>query len=519
MTKRVLLTVALAVAVAGVVALARGGEDRRAEAVAAKGKPPVVLLMFDEFPTDLLLGPDGRIDAGRYPAFAELARTGYWFPNATTTYDSTTKAIPQIMDGKLPRPGVEPTYRGHPRSVYDLFARRGYAIERMEAATSICPPRYCPDARPRRPGILAQLQKGRRERLARFLASIGPRDQPTFWLAHVLLPHGPYLFLPSGKEMRPDWHDPVPGMNSTPGFYSDYLALHAQQRLQLQIGFVDRELGRLLARMRREGTFDRSLIVVTADHGISSESGVPSRRDTDMRNIDELAPVPLFVKAPRQRRGRAPRSYVRTTDVAPTIADLLGWRLPYRADGRSAFSRAVRKRRTAMVIEREFTGRLHISARELERRRRALLRLRLRRFGSGDWDSLYTGIGPNRALIGRRVADLARTPGTGLRATIAGGEAMRAVEPRSRVLPTQVAGSIAGSPAGEARDLAVAVNGRIEAVGRSFHLRVEASQDDRTGESFATMVPERALRPGRNLVELFEVVGGGKSLRPLGSNR
>ena len=218
MTRRVAATVALvAVVVAGLTWATRHGEGA-AEAGATKGKPPVVLLMFDEFPTDLLLGRGGKIDAGRYPAFAELAQAGYWFPNATTTFDSTTKAIPQIMDGKLPRAGTAPTYRGHPQSVYDLFARRGYEIERMESATSICPPRYCSDAVSRRPGILAQLQSGRRERVGRFFASIGARDKPTFWLAHVLLPHGPYLYLPSGKEMRPNWQDPVPGMNSTPSF-------------------------------------------------------------------------------------------------------------------------------------------------------------------------------------------------------------------------------------------------------------------------------------------------------------
>ena len=102
--RRVAATVALvAIAVAG-LAWALTHDDRDAEA-AGKGKPPVVLLMFDEFPADLLLGPNGRIDAGRYPAFAELARASYWFPNATTTYDSTTKAIPQILDGRFPRPG------------------------------------------------------------------------------------------------------------------------------------------------------------------------------------------------------------------------------------------------------------------------------------------------------------------------------------------------------------------------------------------------------------------------------
>jgi hypothetical protein len=327
----------------GALAWALTHDDRDAEA-AGKGKPPVVLLMFDEFPADLLLGPNGRIDAARYPAFAELARAGYWFPNATTTFDSTTKAIPQIIDGRLPRAGGTPDYRSHRQSLYDVFGRKGYRIRRVEAATSICPPRWCPNARVGRPAILTQLQEGRRERLSRLFRSIRPTDEPTFWLAHILLPHGPYMFLPSGNQTRADWQDPIPGMNSTPGFYSSYQALHAQQRLQLQIGFVDRELGKLFARMRREGMFDRSLIVVTADHGISSEHGVRTRRNTDMRNIDELAPVPLFVKAPRQKRGRTIRSYVRTTDVAPTIADLVNARLPYRADGRSAFSRAVRTR-------------------------------------------------------------------------------------------------------------------------------------------------------------------------------
>jgi hypothetical protein len=517
MVRRIVATVTLlAIVSAGLAwALTRAGRD--AEAAGGKGKPPVVLLMFDEFPTDLLLRPGGQIDGGRYPAFADLARTGYWFPNATTTFDSTTKAVPQIIDGRLPRKGTSPDYRGHPRSLYDVFGRRGYEIRRVEAATSVCPPRWCPGARRGRPAILTQLQRGRRERLARFLGSIRPTAAPTFWLGHILLPHGPYMFLPSGRQTRVRWPDPLPGMNSTPGFYSRYLALHAQQRLQLQIGFVDRELGRLFARMRREGTFDKSLIVVTADHGISSESGVASRRSTGMRNIDELAPVPLFVKAPRQRRGRTLPWYVRTTDVAATITDLLGARLPYGADGRSAFSRAVRARRGAMVIRRDFSGRLRIPGRALERRRGALLRERLRRFGWGDWDSLYTGIGPSRELIGRAVADVPRVGESGgPEARIVDAPALRAVRRDSLVRPTQIAGTIAGGTDKETRPVAVAVNGTIEATGVSFHLRLPKAQRARTGESFAMMVPERSIRPGRNRVEVFEIVGGS-SLRLLGS--
>jgi hypothetical protein len=512
--KRVLAAVGLGLAVALSVAWALTREDRDAQA-ADKGKPPVVLLIFDEFPTDLLLAPDGRIDAGRYPAFASLARTGHWFPNATTTYDSTTKAVPQILDGHHPRKGTSPDYRDHPRSLYDVFGRRGYAIRRVEAATSVCPPRWCPNARRGRPAILTQLERGRRERMRRFFDSIRRTAEPTLWVGHILLPHGPYVYLPSGRQVRSGWQDPIPGMNSTPGFYSDHLALHAQQRLQLQIGFLDRELGRLFARMRRQRIFDRTAIVVTADHGISSESGVPSRRATDRRNIDELAPVPLFVKAPRQRRGRTLPWYVRTADVAPTIAELVGARLGYRADGRSAFSRAVRERRGAMVFRRDFSGRTRISARALERRRAALLRLRLRRFGHGDWASLFIGIGPSRKLIGRPVAALPRAPASDVSAGIVDADALRAVRRRSRVRPTQVAGTIVGGADGETRPLAVAVGGRIEATAVSFHLRYAKGELGPRGESFAAMVPERSLRPGHNRVEIFEIVDG-RALRPLG---
>ena len=70
------------------------------------GRPPVVVVVFDEFPTDDLLGPDGKIDAERFPNFAELASMSTWFPNGHTVYDSTFKAVPSILDGRLPKPNT-----------------------------------------------------------------------------------------------------------------------------------------------------------------------------------------------------------------------------------------------------------------------------------------------------------------------------------------------------------------------------------------------------------------------------
>ncbi len=498
-----MLTLALAVAsLAGAVAPASSPSPE-----AARARPPVVMIVLDEFPTDALLGPGGRIDPRRYPNFARLARTGTWFPNAHTVYDATTKAMPAILDGKMPAPGVPGTFEGHPRTVFDLFGPRGYRIVSSEEATAVCPPRWCPGARAKGPKILPLLNSGRRERLRRFFRAIRP-GRPSFYLKHALLPHGPHLYLPSGKASR-SGGDPLAGSESVPGFHDRHVTDYNQQRILLQVGFVDHEIGRMLDGMQKDGILDRSLIVITADHGLSSQVGVDNRRVATRANVDEVAPVPLFIKAPGQRRGRTVRSYVRTTDVVPTIAGILGLRMPYRADGRSAFSAAVRRRRSLVMVRRDFGANIVVPAKVIERRRRALLRQRLERFGSGDWASLYTGVGPNRELLGRAVDEPARATRGDVRATIAGAGEMRAVRKDSALAPTQVVGPVAGGDAGARRDIAVAVNGRIEAVSRTFYLR------GRGQESFAVNVPETSLQRGRNRVEVFEVLDGGQ-LRLIG---
>jgi hypothetical protein len=401
-----------------------------------------------------------------------------------------------------------PNYIGHPKSIFTLLGGHGYRVVKSEEATSVCPPRYCRGARPSRPAILRALQRGRRERLERFGARIKP-GPPTLYLKHILLPHGPYLFLPSGKQTRRTFRDPLPGMNGPVGFGDRGLTEHNQQRLQLQIGFADHELGKLFAHMRANGTFDQALIAVTADHGISFEVGVKDRRTVTKSNIDEVAPVPLFIKRPGQTRGQTSGVYARTIDVVPTIADILHLRM-YKADGHSAFSRAVRRRRFVRMIRRNFNGTITVSARRMEARRRALVRRKVLLFGQGDIASLYTGIGPNRRLIGRTTDELHPAARGKLSTQIANAADMRAVNAKSIIHSTDVAGTIKGGRRGAHRDLAVAVDGRIEAVGRSFHLRGSSK------ESYAIMVPEKALVPGRNSVELFEVTRKGLALQLIG---
>jgi hypothetical protein len=113
-------------------------------------------------------------------------------------------------------------------------------------------------------------------------------------------------------------------------------------------------------------------------------------------------------------------------------------------------------------------------------------------------------IGPRKELLGRRVARLRVSRTGAISARVANAGLMDDVSPGARYFPTRVAGSLHGVPVDRHRDVALAVNGRIRAVGRSFDLWWEGR------EYFSLMVPENALRRGRNALELFEVRPDGR---------
>jgi hypothetical protein len=479
--------------------------------------PPVVILSLDEFPADTLLRPNGTIDAERFPNFAALARISTWFPNGHTIYDSTFGSVPAMLDARLPRPGEAADVRNHQPSIFHLMHRLGYDIIKSESASAVCPPRICVGARSRRPGILARIAGGGRpERLHEWIGAIRRRERPTFYFNHALLPHEPWVYLPSGRLSRPTGEDPIEGMNRWVGFHDRRLTEHNHARHLLQVGYVDRQIGLLLRRLRRTGLLRRSLLMVIADHGYSFDVGVRSRRKVSETNVEEIAPVPFFVKPPGALEGRVDESLVRTVDVVPTIADLIGARVGWRHDGHSAFSAATRRRDELRLPTRDFRRTIRIGREELDRRRRAIRLARARTFGTGaqssrlfgdPWASLYR-VGPGAQLLDRRVAALDVHRAGEARAAVANSDLLRRVVPGDELHPTRVAGALGRGRPGRLRNVAVAVNGRIRAVGRSFRLR------GRTTEYFSLLVPEDSLRTGRNVIELFEV-RRGERLVPL----
>jgi hypothetical protein len=462
----------------------------------ARPRTPVVMLVLDELPLVSLLDRRGRIDPVRYPNFAALARMSTWYPNATTVSDATRLAVPSILTGRTPGRLQPATTRGHPRNLFTLLQRQGYRLSVEEEATSLCPYRGCR----RRFGARAYLARDRLERVRHFIAGLGSKGiSRALYYKHSLLPHVPWLFLPSTRRYNQTVRGPVPGLNSSEiSVFDPTLVRQSWQRHLLQVGAVDTLIGEMLARMRETGLLGRAVLVVAADHGIAFRVGATDRRTIVPVNSGDVAPVPLFIRVPGQRRGRVDRSLIRTYDVLPTIARRIGLRLPRGLHGRPAGSRAVRRRGRVRVLSRAPIRHVSMSRRRLAQLRSRALRRKLRLFGSGR-RSVFD-FGPNRSLLLKNVTEVrVAGPRGRVRARLDDADAYTSVNPAAGYVPVHVTGTITGGRRGARRNIAVALNGYIRGVGRTARLR------GRSREIFSVILPESALVKGRNPVEIFTV--------------
>ena len=164
-----------------------------------------------------------------------------------------------------------------------------------------------------------------------FVRSLRPGRAARLDFLHVLLPHQPWHYLPSGQDYEEGAARGAP-------FYSwanESVARTARLRHLLQLQASDRLLGRIIDRLRELGVYDSSLVVVTADHGVAFEEG-EAVRGLSAGSYEGVAWTPLFIKAPGQSQGVVDDRPVQSIDVLPTIADHLDVDLPWKLDGRSA---------------------------------------------------------------------------------------------------------------------------------------------------------------------------------------
>jgi hypothetical protein len=524
-------------------------DEAQARTIGGVTRAPILVVLFDELPTTTLMDDRGRIDAERFPGFGELAATGTWYRNAYTVYDSTERAQPAIMDGNLPERDKLPTSSDHPNSIFSLFAKT-HRLNVSEEATTVCSRDLCedqrldesygsriesmsedlglvwlhvvspPDIEADLPSVsenwgnfgggdeeeaatpaddvkqdtIGNLQGGRQVRFEEWVESIQPGRRPQLAFKHTLLPHVPWQYLPDARRYRRTANDAIPGLSSFS--YEDQGQLDVLlQRHFLQTGFADYELRRLWRHLKEEGLWDETLIVVAADHGVAFPLGSVQRRRLKRETADEIAPIPLLMKAPGQRRARIDDAWVETIDILPTIFDLLDLDPRVEMDGRPARSPGVQRRDELRFLIRNTFEVLRIPAAEFEREKQAVVDRNVRLFGTGrDGPERIYRIGPNQELLGRRASAASERVDVDLVYAADYEE----VDLESPFVPTHVVGRVRSE--GEVgREIAVAVNDTIVGVGRTFEL-VEGDE----GELVSVMVPPSAFRNGRNRVEVFE---------------
>jgi hypothetical protein len=515
-------------------------EQAEAKTVAVDSRTPVVVLVFDEFPTISLMDRAQHVDAARFPNFAALARDATWFRSATTVHPHTEQAVPAILTGQLPKQGALPIFADHPQNLF-TFLGGSYRLNVVEALTHLCPPKLCKKKTRKTQqlgagdsdetgslasdtGIVylhlllpnpyvshvppisntwgnfggheqteaeAPAYCGRN--ICRLASQIAAERKPALYFVHSLLPHVPWLYLPSGKRYGGDVRV-VPGAPNGTWGNDDWLAKQAQQRFFLQLGYTDNAVGLVLRRLRATRLYDRSLIVVTADHGVSFRPGTP-RRNVTSGNLVDIAFMPLFVKFPGQKRGRIDDSFAQTIDILPTIAAALHTRLPWHADGKPLIGPRLPADGTVSVLDSSGKP-VQSDLRTLLGRRRQALSQQIDTFGTGTLDRVYR-IGPHKELLGRSIGTLDVTPSRNESVHVSGRELLNSVDLSLDLIPTYVTGTISGAHGQQ--NLAIAVNGMVKAVTRSY--------TDTGQMKFGAMIPEEAIHAGANEVSVYAVSG------------
>ena len=502
----------------------------------------IVMVIFDEWSLTSILDSQGRIDRQRLPNLSRLADTATWYPNATAAANMTNHAVPAILTGQPPEKGRLPTGADHPVNLFTLLAK-SHDLFVSEAVATLCPPDLnllleppAPFAdrfgllaadlslvwlgltlpAPWREGLpavtdnwsgfdrrrsraevlpaseqdLARAQPHRRnsERVPdfrRFIDSIKPPGaRPGLYFMHSLLPHAGWEYLPSGRRYL---QGRVHGFSDGTWTDSPWPVRYHRKRYLLQVEFVDRLIGDLTAKLESQGLFDRSLVVITADHGLSFQPGrsrrLPELDDPSGDHLLDLVSVPLIVKAPFQDRAEIDDAPYSLVDLMPNMLRLAG------ADPRTVAQRSPGRVTPLLLsphsVEFEIPN-------DRERWRRTRIAEQTDFLGESN-DPVTIGTVPG--LHGRRLSEVPTREGE-VRARLDAPRLWDDVDVEAAVLPVVVRGFLIGQEAPADSSVVVALNGVVADSVRPY-------AGPRGRSLFAAMLPEAGLRPGPNQVELF----------------
>jgi choline-sulfatase len=261
------------------------------------------------------------------PALDGLSRDGIRFAQAFTPSPITNTSHTTILTGLLPSShGVTdfaiPLAPVHPTWA-ELLKKKGYHTAAFIGAVILDSKSLAPgldrgfdfyDNFPEHPQTKSRFGRVERRGMdvvqhAEKWMTAHPAGAHFVWV-HLYDPHDPY--------------EPPPPYSQT---YKDHL-------YDGEIAYADSALANFLTYLKKLGRYDNSLIVVVGDHG----EGLGEHHE-DTHGIflyDSTIHVPLIVKLPsHSNAAKVVDAQVRTTDILPTVLDLLHVVAPEKLDGES----------------------------------------------------------------------------------------------------------------------------------------------------------------------------------------
>ena len=154
------------------------------------------------------------------------------------------------------------------------------------------------------------------DRTIKYLRDVG--DQPYFLWLHLWDPHDMGKLPPDAyiEQNDPDktWSERWPKSKRW------------LRRYEVEVQYMDEQLGRLVDELKQRGTYDKTLIVPTADPG----EGLGEHAWMSHRLVyEEQLDIPLIIKWPGGPEGKVVSGVASSVDVLPTVLDAMG--IPYDA--------------------------------------------------------------------------------------------------------------------------------------------------------------------------------------------
>ena len=349
------------------------------DAVVGNKDTTVLQIVLDEFPVYALLGSDGRINAERFPGFAALAESSTWYRNSVAVSNFTHQAVPAILSSSYPSPAGGPFLAQYPKNIFTAFGGN-IKVGGIEPVTSLCPRKVCGTEgaangifNARRFGYFlrdAGYVYGQRvlpRVIRKYVPSIegtwggfgavadkfkdsfdvgaltqvdaiahGVEDlvsdpNPRVQVIHALVPHAPWRLTGDGRVAPLSPSITTTNPESEDGVRDEY------QTFLHQLGAADSEIMSVIEVLKKNNRWDSTLVVVTADHGISFLPTLPQRHTdfVEKEQADDIFRIPTFIKYPMQKNGNVSDCAISNLDLLPTILDVMQTTTKWKFDGQS----------------------------------------------------------------------------------------------------------------------------------------------------------------------------------------